>query len=93
MTDYRKRLEDARDYANVVGRTWAHTPISDISALLSEGERMRELVADLERRAGSVASLRAVTRTGPDFHRLQGKEAAYTHAAELARQALGDPDQ
>lgn len=61
---------------------------AEITRLRAEGERMRELVADLEWRAGSVASLRAVTRTGPDFHRLQGKEAAYTHAADLARQAL-----
>jgi len=47
-----------------------------------------ELVADLKRHAASCCELKHATKDTRDAHRLMGKEAAYLHAAELARQAL-----
>ena len=65
---------------------------ADLSKLLSEGERMRELVADLERRAEACDKMFRKATDGLSQYRLGGKADAYRHAALTARQALGDPE-
>lgn len=102
MTDYRKRLERyiAGDY---VAEIWPEDTFGDVKPsdnvkadlrkLLAEGDRMRELVADLERRAEACERLEGQFHNGPSRDRLAGKVQAYRHAADVARQALGDLDQ
>ena len=60
----------------------------DAEEALRRVEKLGELVDDLERRAASCCELKHATKDARDAHRLMGKEAAYLHAAEIARQAL-----
>jgi hypothetical protein len=59
-----------------------------ILAALREREGLRGLANDLDRRAASCCELKAHAADVLDAYRLMGKEAAYLHAAELARAAL-----
>lgn len=67
---------------------WLADNYKDLLSALRRVEKLGELVDDLERRAASCCELKHATKDARDAHRLMGKEAAYLHAAEIARQAL-----
>lgn len=107
MTDYRKRLEALDDHERLTcparyaectcGYTaklesFAAEAAAEADRLLSEVGRMRELVADLERRAEACDKMFRKATDGLSQYRLGGKADAYRHAALTARQALGDPE-
>lgn len=84
MTDYRTRLEDATDCSGAAREDdeLVLVTVGDIRAALSEGERMREALERINRRA-SPSPDRTFDVTIRDLEWVTAE----------ARQALGDPDQ
>ena len=109
MTDYRKRLEDACDCSGATREDdeLVLVTVGDLSALLSEGERMREALAAFDASyAECPFSPASQAKRNPESGRgacsLCGATPrdscgrfgrAATVFINTARQALGDPDQ
>jgi len=90
------RVDEKESPEGAANRDLAMTLRNNLPTILSALRRVdgmervpvADLIADLERRAASCCELKAKATTTHDAHRLMGKEAAYLHAAELARAAL-----
>lgn len=89
-------VEATEKQLRALASAWGNLPAlvraaDALSAQAAEIERMRELVGDLERRARACVDLnKKAELVGNTGHasRLLAKALAYSHAADLARQAL-----